>query len=263
MSTLSSEQIETFVRDGLVKLDGAFSRATAAACRDILWRDMKLSPDMPEDWKEPVVRLGMYADAPFREAAGSPRLHAALDQLVGAGRWISPQALGSMVVRFPVGKPWDDGWHIDASFPPPDDPGSFDYFKWRVNFASRDRAMLMLFLFSDCGPDDAPTRARVGSHLPTARRLKDYGDAGASAIQLAEEGYYQESADCEVALATGEAGTVWLLHPFTVHAAQAHHGTEPRFLAQPGLVPRTPLLIERADGAYSPVERGIRLGLGL
>jgi hypothetical protein len=49
-----------------------------------------------------------------------------LDQLVGAGRWIPPQALGAMVVRFPVGKPWGDGWHIDASFPPPDDSQSFD-----------------------------------------------------------------------------------------------------------------------------------------
>lgn len=263
MLALSQAEIERFVRDGLVKLEGAFSSATAAACRDILWRDLKLSPDTPEDWKEPVMRLGMYADPPFREAVNSPRLHAALDQLVGAGRWIPPQALGAMVVRFPVGKPWDDGWHIDASFPPPDDPVSHDYFQWRVNYASRDRALLMLFLLSDCGPDDAPTRVRVGSHLPTARRLKAYGEAGASAMQLAEEGYYQESAVCEVALATGAAGTVWLLHPLTVHAAQAHHGKEARFLAQPGLVPRTPLLLDRADGAYSPVERGLRLGLGL
>ena len=262
--TLSATQIEQFVTDGFVKLEGAFSAATAAACRDVLWRDLKLTPDKPEDWKEPVMRLGMYADPPFREAASSPRLHAALDQLVGVGRWIPPQALGAMVVRFPAPeKPWDDGWHIDASFPPPDDPQSFDYFKWRVNFESRGRAMLMLFLFSDCGPDDAPTRVRVGSHLPTARRLKAYGEAGASITQLAEEGYYAESAACDVALATGDAGTVWLLHPFTVHAAQAHHGKTPRFLAQPGLMPRAPLMLERVEKDYSPVEQAIRIGLGL
>lgn len=263
MQALSQAEIESFVHDGFVKLEGAFSRETAAACRDILWRDLRLSPDRPEDWKEPVMRLGMYADPPFREAASSPRLSAALDQLIGKGAWIPLQALGAMVVRFPVGTPWDDGWHIDASFPPPDDPGSLDYFKWRVNYVSKSRAMLALFLFSDCGPDDAPTRVRVASHLATAKRLRTYGEAGASAMQLAQEGYYTESADCDVVAATGEAGTVWLLHPLTVHAAQAHRGKDARFLAQPGLVPRTPLLIERADGAYSPVERGIRLGLGL
>ncbi len=43
----------------------------------------------------------------------------------------------------------------------------------------------------------------------------------------------QMGADCEVALATGEAGTVYLCHPFLVHAAQIHRGKRPRFMAQP------------------------------
>ena len=122
--------------------------------------------------------------------------------------------------------------------------------------------MLILFLFSNCGPDDAPTRVRVGSHLPMARQLETHGEVGVSLKDLAREGF-GSSADCDVALATGDAGTVWLLHPFTVHAAQAHHGKEPRFLAQPGLGPHTPLLLERAESDYSPVERAIRLGRGL
>lgn len=257
---LSETEIESFVRDGAVKLEQAFSRETAAACREILWRDLKLSPDKPEDWKEPVMRLGMYADAPFREAAASPRLKGALDQLAGEGRWVPPPALGAMVVRFPMGTPWDDGWHVDASFPPPEDPNSVDYFRWRVNYLSRGRMMLMLFLFSDCGPDDAPTRVRVGSHLPMARQLLAHGEAGISLEGLVHEGY-ASSDGCEIALATGDAGTVWLLHPFIVHAAQAHHGQTARFLAQPGLLPREQLSIDRTDESYSPVERAIRLAL--
>jgi len=51
---------------------------------------------------------------------------------------------------------------------------------------------------------------------------------------------------------------VWLLHPFTVHAAQAHHGTRPRFIAQPGLGFNAPLSLDRADGDYSPVEAAVR-----
>lgn len=39
------------------------------------------------------------------------------------------------------------------------------------------------------------------------------------------------------ALATGEAGTVYLCHPFLVQAAQRHQGTTPRFMAQPPLHP--------------------------
>ncbi len=258
---LSASDIDQFVHQGFVKLEDAFPRATAAACRDILWRDLHLSPDKPDDWKEPVMRLGMYSDPPFREAVSSPRLAAALDQLVGHGCWTPWRALGHMVVRFPRGAPWDDGWHLDASFPPPSDPTSLDFFQWRINYKSRDRAMLMLFLLSDCGPNDAPTRIRVASHFPMARQLQAYGIDGASLMQLAKAGF-PTTDDCDVALATGKAGTIWLLHPFTLHAAQTHLGAEPRFIAQPGLVPSTPLEIERESGIYSPVETAIRLGLG-
>ncbi len=260
--SLGAAQIEQFVADGFVKLEGAFPRSVAAACRERLWKDLGLSPDDPSGWKEPVLRLGMYAEPPFLEAIGSPRLHGALDQLAGKGRWTMPGALGAMVVRFPVPeKPWDDGWHVDGSFPPDDDPTSLDYFRWRVNFHSRMRSMLMLFLLSDCGENDAPTRVRIGSHMPMARQLKTHGEAGISLADLAQEGF-ESSASCEEALATGEAGTIWLLHPFMVHAAQAHRGSEPRFLAQPGLGWREEAQLMRADGAYSPLERAMKLALG-
>jgi hypothetical protein len=166
-----------------------------------------------------------------------------------------------MVVRFPVGKPWDDGWHIDGSFPPPDDPASLDYFQWRVNFMSRGRAILALFLLSDCSDSDAPTRVRVASHLPMVRQLEQHGEAGISLADLAREGF-ASSDHCEVAFATGEAGTVWLLHPFTVHAAQAHRGTRPRFLAQPGIGHTAPFSLDATASSLSPVEAAIGLGLG-
>ena len=63
------------------------------------------------------------------------------------------------------------------------------------------------------------------------------------------------------ALATGEAGTVYLCHPFLVHAAQRHRGSRPRFVAQPGLPAGEPFVLEREDGSYTPVEQAIRLGL--
>jgi len=62
------------------------------------------------------------------------------------------------------------------------------------------------------------------------------------------------------ALATGDAGTVYLCHPFLVHAAQRHRGSTPHFLAQP-LDPAEPYYLHRADGAYSPVEIAIRRAL--
>jgi hypothetical protein len=145
-------------------------------------------------------------------------------------------------VRFPhPDDPGDVGWHVDVSFPGDDcDPKEqHDFSSWRVNVTSRGRALLMLFLFSDVGNDDAPTRIRVGSHM-----ILD-----------------QIGADRREALATGEAGTVYLCHPFLVHAAQRHHGSTPHFMAQPPLAPAEPYRLDREDGAYSPMEIAIRRAL--
>lgn len=68
-------------------------------------------------------------------------------------------------------------------------------------------------------------------------------------------------ADRPLALVTGQAGTVYLCHPFLVHAAQKHRGTTPRFMAQPPLGLTRPYRLERKDGNYSPVEVAIRRAL--
>ena len=52
------------------------------------------------------------------------------------------------------------------------------------------------------------------------------------------------------------------LPPVLIHAAQPHHGTTPRFIAQPPLMPVGLLDLARPNGAYSPVEHAVRLGLG-
>jgi hypothetical protein len=46
------------------------------------------------------------------------------------------------------------------------------------------RALLVLFLFSDVGEDEAPTRIRVGSHLDVRGILEPAGDAGLSFTPL-------------------------------------------------------------------------------
>jgi hypothetical protein len=145
---LGAAQIDEFIERGFIRIDEAFPPALADAARAVLWRDMGLSPDEPSGWTKPVIRLGMYAQPPFIEAANTPVLHAAFDQLVGPGRWSPLRAMGTFPVRFPSDEdPGDAGWHIDASFGH-EDP---DFMNWRANIASRGRALLLLLLFSDVG----------------------------------------------------------------------------------------------------------------
>ena len=255
MQALTDADLQRFIVDGFFRIEHAFPRELAEAACELLWRDTHCNADDPATWTQPVIRLGDYGQEPFRQAANMPGLHAAFDKLVGAGRWLPRSSLGTFPVRFPSrDEPDDAGWHAEASFA--GDDGS-----WRLNVTSRGRALLMLFLFSDIGEDDAPTRIRVGSHLDVPRLLEPFGDAGLSFLELGER--LALTARRPMALATGMAGTVYLCHPFLVHAAQRHRGAVPRFMAQPPLYLAEPLRLHRDDGSYSPVEVAIRIGLGL
>jgi hypothetical protein len=255
--SLDQSQIQQFIRKGFVRLANAFPRDVAQAARAILWRETGCDANNPLTWTRPVIRLGHYSDAPFIEAANTPRLKDAFDLLVGPGRWLPVANLGTFPIRFPSDQdPGDTGWHVDASF----DYEQADFMQWRVNVASKGRALLMLFLFSDVGELDAPTRIRVGSHLDIARRLASAGEAGLTLGALVENGF-NDTAHCEEVLAVGDAGTVYLCHPFLVHAAQPHRGTQPRFMAQPPLLPSQPIVLERDDQLYSAVELAIRAAI--
>jgi hypothetical protein len=243
-----------------VKLESAFPTATADEARAILWQATGCDPEDRKTWTRPAVRLGDFAQEPFRQAVNTAILHAAFDELVGVDRWMPRESLGGFVVRFPhPDDPGDTGWHIDASFPAPERPDS--YFDWRVNVRTDGRALLMLFLFSDVSEEDAPTRIRLGSHLMVPRLLDPAGDPGMSMVEISRVAE-QKTAGLPETTATGAAGTVYLCHPFLVHAGQLHRGERPRFMAQPPLIPKVRCELARRDGSYSLVEQAIRVGLG-
>lgn len=260
METLETTHIEHFVGRGYIRIDQAFPKQLAERGREILWRDTGCDPLDRSTWTRPVIWLWDYDQEPFRQAVNMPLLHSAFDQLVGKGRWMPRQSLGTFPVRFPSqSDTGDTGWHVDASFPGEDSRPN-DFLTWRVNVRSRGRALLMLFLFSDVGEQDAPTRIRVGSHLEVGRMLAPAGEAGLRPGELD----YSRTAGCEEVLAIGATGTVYLCHPFLVHATQVNRGTQPRFMAQPPLLLAEPLELNRTDAmACSPVEVAILRGLAL
>lgn len=256
MNVLSESDVQQFIHDGFVKLKDAFPKELADEGRKLLWRDTGCDPKDPSTWTKPVIRLGDYSQEPFRKAVNTPKLHAAFDQLVGERRWIPRYSLGTFPVRFPSDEePGDTGWHAEASFY--GDDGSM-----RLNVNSKGRVLLMLFLFSNISNDDAPTRILKGSHLDVPKLLQPAAENGMSFIELAKK-FTESTLNGEIVLATGEAGTVYLCHPFLIHAAQSHRGSRPRFMAQPPLLPAGPLQFFRENSDYSPVESAIRIGLGL
>ena len=257
MEQLTTDEINRFILDGFVKIEHAFSTELAKECRNILWKITGCDPDNPSTWTEPVIRIGELGLEPFKRAANTALLHRAFDQLAGKGNWLPRETLGSFPIRFP-GRytAGDTGWHVHASF-----PGAIpnDYMEWRINVHSRGRALLMLFLFSDVSERDAPTRLKKGSHLQVAKFLEPAGEEGLSFMQLAEK--VEDLPAQEEVLATGVAGTVYLCHPFLVHAAQDHHGTSPRFMAQPPLLTNTDFHIHETEHEICPIKQAILIGV--
>ena len=257
MEELSTEQINRFILDGFVMIENAFPTELADQCRTLLWKATQCDPNDAETWTQPVVRIGEIGLDPFRRAANTAILHNAFDQLVGRNKWLPRETLGSFPIRFPSKvRAGDAGWHVDASFTEED---TDDYLKWRINFNSKGRALLMLFLFSDVSEKDAPTRIKIGSHLDVAKMLKPEGEKGLSFIELAQK--LENLPTHDEALATGKAGTVYLCHPFLVHAAQDHHGTSPKFMAQPPLLTKKDFNIYQKDNELCAVEKAIRKGI--
>ena len=245
---LSQAEIDAFVADGFVALRAALPADVLRACQDEIWTELAghgVERDDPATWRDPVVRISCPETDAFAAAGTQPVLWEAFDQLIGEGRWWRRRGVGGTIpVRFPSpDDPGDAGWHIEASFEKNGD--------WCVNYRSRQRGLLALYLFSDVDEDSAPTRVRPGSHRDAARVLASAGDEGLPFPQAAALAA-QASADRPVALATGRAGDVILCHPFLVHAASwPHTGWQPRIMAQPGVAlpdafPLTPPL--------SPVE---------
>ncbi|MBU9763652.1 phytanoyl-CoA dioxygenase family protein [Mycobacterium sp. TNTM28] len=194
--------VYAFRRDGFVRVEQAAPVEIADAARDLLWEQIGLSPYEPATWTSPVVWAADLTGAgPFGELAGSVVLADTLDEICGAGRW-QPR-----------------GWHIDANTPL---PGG----EWAVS--GRPHTLLVLTLLSEVGPTDAPTRIRVGSHRDVARVL------GPDPVDFVAAGAVVDDASrsCPVAHATGRPGDMYVVHPFTAHAADVHRGSTPRFMSQ-------------------------------
>jgi hypothetical protein len=216
-----------------------------------------VSRDDPATWPPLVAGMDDLPAGPSRATYLAPALTAAYDELIGPGRWQPWADLGeSVVVRFPAeDERANAGYHIEGSYAaPPGLPG-----RWWVNVRSRARGLLALFLFTDVGRDDAPTRLLCGSHLAVPQFLAPHGEAGTDA----DAEFWRPSTLCRMAAhATGKAGDVFLCHSFIVHTATwPHRGAGPRMLAQPAVNAPAGFALDGSDP--SPVAQAIVRGLAM
>lgn len=254
---LAASELDDFVERGYVRVRGAFPRALASHCRLLAAEQLAIDLSEPAGWTTPVVR-GLVEGQPLRDAANAAPLIEAVAQVLDPDVWSRRPDLGSFVVRFPCAEdPGDTGWHIDVSFQPHDGD------RWFVNYRSRGRGLLMLCLLSDVGPADAPPRVLPGTHLEMARLLYPAGEIGLPGAYGEKQSEIPlPDTSGPVEMATGDAGDVYLCHPFLVHAAGwPHPESAPRFIAQPPIGLPGAVRLDRAANELSLVARAIRHGI--
>jgi hypothetical protein len=246
-------EIEQFVEEGYVAVREAFPSDVAAAIRTSLWEKLGRDPHPTGGFAEPFVSLQKaFTEPPFCEA-WSPRVLAALDELVGAGRYLVPRALGWFPVSFPgfdqaPWKPPTENWHVDG-------------IQFHHHIDSRDQGLLPIFILSDIGPGDGGTAIDLGSHKITARVLADAEPDGLDLRELCKRVAAHPLG--KIVEATGRAGDLFLNHPFMRHARSPNTGTSVRFICNPCIILHEPMNLKRDDpSGYSPVEAAIVRALG-
>jgi tetratricopeptide (TPR) repeat protein len=271
--TLTPDEIETFLRDGYVRLENG------------------LPPDVIKRWVEDVTqRLAMEAhrfarigstldpdnmpkhlsfDEPERWPANSitvegnenmvvsevlPRLWGAVCDLVGGEEKLATQRISNHVI---IGVPEEelvangrlpDMFHVDH-------PQSCTRLDLITN------GIVVFALLSDVLPDGGATLILPDS-VPLVAQLVGAHPEGADLVSLDPIGKIAEQCSREVYCA-GKAGDVFLAHPFMVHCKTHNQRKTFRWLSNPMFELREPMDPMRTNPAeLSPVEKVIARALG-
>ena len=129
--------------------------------------------------------------------------------------------------------PGDLGWHIDLSF-----PAETPIVVVATSASTLRRAGAPSCCF--CSP-----KGRRSDPHPRRLPFRHTSFAGTRwGRRRAAATVVRNGAERRIALTTGEAGTVYLGHPFLIHVVQTRRGRKPRFMSQPLLAPATPLRLQ-------------------
>lgn len=246
MKLLSSAEIEQFIEKGYVVVRNAFPRELATAILPWVWEQMSLSPTDRAAWTKPSIHIKTFYQGGLFEQVYTDRLRAAVDDLLGEGRWIVPNRSGWWPCRFPGFEkpPWTPpagGWHVDGIH--------------QHHLTSPDQGLLGIMIFSEINPGDGGTAISLGSHRDAARILHSSEPAGLTPNEISTR--VSALPRPEVLEMTGSPGDVALMHPFMLHAASPNTGDKVRIITNKTFPLKEPMNLTLGSRDFSPVEQAI------
>jgi GT2 family glycosyltransferase len=243
---LDSEQRATFARDGFVRLEHAFEGA--AVMEDRIWEFLARRGVERQDratWPRGDARhLQKLLRDPAFIPIGGPVTSAAIDSLLGRGRWTRPDHWGELLITFPEpDNAWTVPplWHTDARYTDPLDP---------------PLGVIVFSFLNRVEHRAGCTLALAGSHRLVARFVGTRPDAAAEKSAVIRKAFYRshpwlaellepggaerydpltaetdiDGLPARVVELTGNAGDIVIAHPLLAHCVSPNDADQPRFV---------------------------------
>lgn len=252
---LSDADLDHFVAKGYVLVKEGIPKETAVAWGNEAYQRLGYDPEDNTTWEKDRLHMPAHKHVPVAEIA--PKAWAAMVQLAGGEDRIRQPALWGDAFIANFGErstePWKPagpdcpGWHKDGDF--------FLHF-----LDSPEQGLLVIPLWTDVVHQGGPTYIAPDSIRVLAEFLRDRPEG----VMPGEFGFQNLIRQChEFGEAVGEAGDVYLLHPFMLHAVSQNVLRAKRVITNPPLSLAAPMCFDRPDGAYSPIEQTVLHALGV
>lgn len=256
---LTDQQLVDFDGKGWVHLEAAFDPEAALRMQDFMWEHLEALHGIDrhdrDTWPALWNGLNQKGQDPIYQDVGSPRLCAAIDQLLGKDQWQVPRGWGAFLVSPPYAEEemWtviNRGWHWDAN---------------PENHVDRMNILQVFSFYGDVQPEGGGTLLVEGSHRLIRSMFKPLGpdcgglsqkelkhrfakshswleeltgeapDQGDRNQRFMEEGAVIDGVPVRVVESTGKPGDVILWHPSLYHTGSYNHRDVPRFIRNCGV----------------------------
>jgi hypothetical protein len=252
---LSNHDKDQFLTRGYVVLEDCFSQEVAKS-----WCDRaqeRLNRECQEVRVPKVDRVYLQTTTRVPIPDLSPKVWEAICELLGGERRIQPSFVwDSFIVNFPAADPsqWippsakTGGWHIDGD--------SFRHF-----LDSQENALVALFCWTTTAVRGGGTFVTCDS-IPAIARYLARHTQGVLPREFPYDSLVNECKEFDEI--TAHAGSVLLLHPFTLHTASVNASDTPRIITNSNIQLReTKALNPTSLADCAPMEKAILRGLGV
>lgn len=254
---LTDEQVETFLTRGFVLVKNAIDKEKIDDWTQSVWTRLGYDATDKSTWEQHRIHMPTHQRMEAKEFA--PRAWDAMCELVGGEERIKQPCTWGDGFIVNLGKEEDaetwqppspevKGWHKDGDF--------FLHF-----LDSPEQALLTIVLWSDVLPKGGSTFV-AGDSVPVIARFLAQHPEGVPPMGFDFTGLIHQCSDFFEA--TGEAGDIYLLHPYILHASSQNALRLPRYITNPAISLAEPMNFNRENPEdFSLVERAVLRGLGV